>query len=67
MIEVTLDSNVCSSFAEPDAWAAANCASYRGLNIVDVSDFYDADEIATYSFGNSADAAWFTLTWKAVK
>ena len=65
MIEVTLDSNVCSSFAEPDAWAVANCASYRGLNIVDVSDFYDADEIAVYNFDNTADAAWFTMQWRS--
>jgi hypothetical protein len=31
-----------------------------------IRDRYIADEIATYSFGNSADAAFFTLTWKAV-
>jgi len=37
-----------------------------GVDIVDTSDVYVADEIATYSFGNSADAAFFTLTWKAV-
>lgn len=67
MIEVYLTDDECKNFAEPDAWARECCAGYQGVNIVDTSDVYIADEIATYMFNNSADAAWFTLTWKAVK
>jgi len=67
MIEVYLDDAECSNFLEPARWANECCASYQGVTIVDTSDVYIADEIATYSFGNSADAAFFTLTWKAAK
>jgi hypothetical protein len=66
MIEVYLDSAECKNFAAADRWARECCASYAGVNIVDTSDVYVADEVATYTFGNSADAAFFTLTWKAV-
>lgn len=66
MIEVYLDDCDCKNFLEPDRWAKECCDSYRGVTIQDVSDYsYDADEIAVYTFGNSADAAFFTLTWKA--
>jgi hypothetical protein len=67
MIEVNLDNVECASFSAADAWARESCAGYVGLRVVDVSDFYDADEIAVYSFTNTADAAFFTMTWKAVK
>lgn len=66
MIEVYLDDNDCKNFSMPDRWATECCSSYIGVEISDVSDVsYTADEIAVYRFGNSADAAWFTLTWKA--
>ena len=67
MIEVYLTDAECKNFAEPAAWALECCASYRGVSIVDTSDVYIADEVATYMFNNSADAAFFTMTWKAVK
>ncbi len=67
MIEVYLSDLDCDNFLEPARWASECCASYQGVTIVDTSDVYIADEIATYSFGNSADAAFFTLTWKAAK
>ena len=65
MIEVYLDSDICRSFADADAWALENCASYRGVTVVDTSDVCAADEIATYSFANTADAAWFTMQWRS--
>lgn len=66
MIEVYLDDAECKNFAEPDRWARELCESYHGVTVQDVSDFsYDADEIAVYAFGNSADAAFFTMRWKA--
>ena len=68
MIEVYLDDAECSNFLEPDRWARECCASYEGVSIQGLKDhYYPADEIATYSFGNSADAAFFTMTWKAVR
>ena len=67
MIEVYLSDLDCANFSEPDRWARECCAGYQGVTIVDTSDVYVADEVATYAFNNSADAAWFTLTWKAVK
>lgn len=67
MIEVYLDDAECKNFAEADRWARECCESYRGVTVQDVSDFsYTADEIAVYTFESSTDAAWFTLTWKAV-
>ncbi len=66
MIEVYLDDGECKNFIEPDRWAKECCASYTGVTITDISDVsYSADEVAVYSFGNSADAAFFTLKWKA--
>ena len=66
VIEVYLDDSDCKNFLEPDRWARECCNSYRGVTVTDVSDFsYDADEIAVYAFGNSADAAFFTMRWKA--
>lgn len=66
MIEVYLDDGECKNFSEPDRWASECCESYRGVTVQDVSDFsYDADEIAVYAFGNSADAAFFTMKWKS--
>lgn len=66
MIEVYLDDVECRNFLEPDRWARECCDSYQGVHVQDVSDFsYTSDEIAVYAFANSADAAWFTLTWKA--
>lgn len=68
MIEVYLDDDECKNFAAADRWARETCDSYRGVTVSDVSDFtYSADEVAVYVFGNSADAAFFTLTWKAVR
>ena len=67
MIEVYLSDLDCDNFSEPDRWARECCAGYQGVIIVDTSDVYIAEEIATYTFNNSADAAWFTLTWKAVR
>ncbi len=67
MIEVYLSDLDCDNFSEPDRWARECCAGYQGVTIVDTSDVYVADEVATYMFNNSADAAWFTLTWKAAK
>ena len=64
MIEVYLDGAECKNFAEAARWAHECCVSYQGVTIVDTSDVYIADEIATYSFGNSADAALFTMMWK---
>ena len=66
MIEVSLDNVECASFSAADAWARESCVGYAGVSVV-VSDFYDADEIAVYSFTNSADAAFFTMTWKAAR
>ena len=63
-IEVHLDDGDGISFKEAADWAASNCVGYRGVTIVDTSDVYVADEIATYAFDNSADAAWFTMRWK---
>jgi hypothetical protein len=67
VIEVYLSDLDCDNFSEPDRWARECCAGYQGVTIVDTSDVYVADEVATYMFNNSADAAWFTLTWKAAK
>ena len=66
MIEVYLNDSDCKSFSAADAWARESCVGYAGVSVV-ISDFYDADEIAVYSFTNSADAAFFTMTWKAAK
>lgn len=66
MIEVYLDDSECKNFSEPDRWAHECCESYCGVTVTDISDVsYAADEVAVYRFGNSADAAFFTLTWKA--
>lgn len=66
MIEVYLDDSECKNFAEADRWARELCESYQGVTVQDVSDFsYVADEIAVYTFDNSADAAFFTMRWKA--
>ncbi len=66
MIEVYLDNSDCKNFLEPDRWARECCASYCGIVVSDISDLsYVADEIAVYRFGNSADAAFFTMQWKA--
>jgi hypothetical protein len=68
MIEVYLNDRDCASFSAADAWAVQNCASYGGVSVSDVSDVsYAFDEIGVYSFGNAADAAFFTLMWRAVK
>jgi hypothetical protein len=67
VIEVYLSDLDCANFLEPDRWARECCAGYQGVTIVDTSDVYVADEVATYAFNNSADAAFFTLTWKAVR
>jgi hypothetical protein len=67
VIEVYLSDLDCANFSEPDRWARECCAGYQGVTIVDTSDVYVADEVATYAFNNSADAAFFTLTWKAVR
>jgi hypothetical protein len=65
MIEVYLDDAECKNFSEADRWARECCDSYRGVDVQDVSDVsYVADEIAVYVFGNSADAAMFTMRWK---
>ena len=64
MIEVYLDDAECKNFAEADRWARECCDSYCGVSIVDTSDVYVGDEVATYRFHNSADAAMFTMRWK---
>ncbi len=65
MIEIYLDDAECKNFAEADRWARECCDSYRGVDVQDGSDVsYVADEIAVYVFGNSADAAMFTMRWK---
>lgn len=66
MIEVYLDDSECKNFSEADRWARELCESYQGVTVQDVSDFsYTADEIAVYVFESSADAAFFTMRWKA--
>ena len=66
MIEVYLYDADCKNFLEPDRWARETCASYRGVTVSDIANMsLPSDEVAVYRFGNSADAAWFTLTWKA--
>jgi hypothetical protein len=66
MIEVYLDDAECKNFAEADRWASECCASYRGVEISDTSNFVlGGDELAVYKFESSADAAFFTLTWKS--
>jgi hypothetical protein len=68
MIEIYLNDAECKNFLEPDRWARECCVSYTGVSISDVSDVsVSFDEIGVYSFGNAADAAWFTLMWRAVK
>lgn len=66
MIEVYLDDGECKNFLEPDRWARECCKSYRGVTLMDVTGFIStpANEMAVYLFENSADAAFFTLTWK---
>ncbi len=66
MIEVYLDSGECVNFAAADRWARDCCNSYQGVTISDIHDFgVGVDELAVYKFESSADAAFFTLTWKA--
>lgn len=68
MIEVYLDDAECKNFAEADRWARECCESYRGVTVSDIANMsLPADEVAVYTFGNSADAAWFTMQWKAVR
>jgi hypothetical protein len=69
VIEVYLDNSECSDFAAADAWAKSSCVGYLGVGVRELKDYYypDADEVAVYSFNNSADAAFFTMTWKAVR
>lgn len=65
MIEVYLDDSDCKNFLDADRWARECCGGYVGIQVSDVSDFsYFADEVATYRFTNSADAALFTMMWK---
>ena len=66
MIEVYLDDAECKNFAEADRWASECCASYAGVVINDIHDLgLGSDELAVYRFESSADAAFFTLTWKS--
>ncbi len=65
MIEVYLDDSDCKNFAAADRWARDCCASYRGVTVCDIHEFSPvADELAVYRFESSADAAFFTMTWK---
>lgn len=61
--EVVLNDTV--DFVEARDWAADNCPTFTYVDIVDVSDFsLQWDEVASFHFGSSEDAAWFTLKWK---
>jgi hypothetical protein len=65
MFEVYLSDEHHKIFSKADVWAKENCVSYRGVSITDVSDFsLTADEIASYKFDRSTDAAFFTMMWK---
>lgn len=67
MIEVYLDDGDGVNFSAADLWAQECCESYRGVVITDIHDLgWGADELAVYKFESSADAAFFTMTWKAV-
>jgi hypothetical protein len=47
-----------------DKWAQANCASYIGYFVTDVSDSSPIwDEIACYQFKEEKCANWFKLRW----
>lgn len=51
-------------FQDAGRWARANCESFRGYQVVDVADVSpNHDLIATYRFGNDADAVMFQLRW----
>lgn len=51
-------------FADIDAWAKENCASYQGYHVQDVSDVsLISDEIAGYYFNDEKDIMWFRLKW----
>jgi hypothetical protein len=70
MIEVYLnDRDLSYDFAEQhflnaDLWAREHCASYRGHDVQDVSDFsYQHDLIALYFFEEERDALLFRLKW----
>lgn len=51
-------------FAKIHNWAKTQCVSYKGFNVVDVSDnSLIWDEIAEYELTNDKDAVLFTLAW----
>ena len=51
-------------FANIDQWAQANCSSYVGYTVQDVSDHsLHWDEIASYEFRDEQSANWFSLRW----
>lgn len=60
------DYNVASDhFKSAADWAAANCKSFDGWQVVDVSDVsYAWDLIAEYNFTDEKDATMFMLKWK---
>lgn len=52
-------------YNDADKWAKANCPSYVGNEVVDVSDFsYTHDLLAQYKFKDEKDVIMFTLKWQ---
>jgi len=51
-------------FLDVSVWAMANCPSYQGVDMMEVSDVSNLyDHIAEYTFGTDKDANWFKLKW----
>lgn len=52
-------------FNERHKWAEANCSSYLGHEVIDVSDTsLQWDQVAEYRFDKLKDANWFKLRWE---
>ena len=51
-------------FNERHVWAVDNCKSYRGHEVIDVSDTsLQWDQVAEYLFEDEKDVNWFKLRW----
>lgn len=51
-------------FQEAAEWATANCTSFKGATVIDVSDTsYSYDLAAEYKFKDDKDATMFRLKW----
>lgn len=51
-------------FLEASQWAKAHCSSYKGVDMMEVSDTSDLyDYVAEYTFTEEKDANWFKLKW----